>query len=260
VVIASPPALGSTDHRGEHELQHRLPAEGVGNDLQAATLQGEQPLEQAGGADRPAMADRQPETSDAGLEIVLKTGDGTRQVVLVVSDDASGQTARDDPARCLAAPIRIAAALVIGAPRASRLSSPGASSMIGRAANFTSSDRPSGDDSRPSSLPPVPAGGGLSTLGDAVPRPIFQQVQGFTQSTGDPFFDAVQVEAHRGLGDCLFENFIDEFPRSGPVRTASTLPSDRFGAAALILLPSRTERTTPVSETPPTSPESPRAA
>jgi hypothetical protein len=40
----SPPALSGSDERAEHELEHRLLTEGVGNDLQPSTLLDEQPL------------------------------------------------------------------------------------------------------------------------------------------------------------------------------------------------------------------------
>jgi hypothetical protein len=96
--LVRPPTLGSADHRAEHELQHRLLAEGVGDDLQAPPLLDEQPLEEVGGANRPTMADRQPEMGDAGPEVVAKAGDGTGQFGLVVFDDALGQVACDRPA------------------------------------------------------------------------------------------------------------------------------------------------------------------
>ena len=39
------PALSGADERAEHELEHRLLAEAIGNDLQPSTLLDEQPFE-----------------------------------------------------------------------------------------------------------------------------------------------------------------------------------------------------------------------
>ena len=95
------PTFGSADHRADHELHHRLLAEGVGDDPQAPPLFDKQPLEEVGVANRPAKRNRQPQMGDAGLEVVPYAGDRTRQFGLVVVGDALGQVACDRPAWCL---------------------------------------------------------------------------------------------------------------------------------------------------------------
>ena len=44
--LDGPPALGGADHGAEHQLEHGLLAEGVGDDLQAPALLDEQTLEE----------------------------------------------------------------------------------------------------------------------------------------------------------------------------------------------------------------------
>ena len=52
------PALGGAGHGAEHELEDGALTEGVGDDLQPATLLDEQALEEVRGSDRAAMGDR----------------------------------------------------------------------------------------------------------------------------------------------------------------------------------------------------------
>jgi hypothetical protein len=52
------PAVSGADHAAEHQLEHRLLAEGIGDDLQAPTLLDEQTLEEVRRSDRPAVGDR----------------------------------------------------------------------------------------------------------------------------------------------------------------------------------------------------------
>ena len=59
------PALGGANERGIH--QDGALAESVRDDLGAPPFLAEQPLEQIGGADRPAMAEREAQMRDAGL-------------------------------------------------------------------------------------------------------------------------------------------------------------------------------------------------
>jgi hypothetical protein len=77
-----------------------------------------------------------------------------------------------------------------------------------------------------------------TTLTQHLPADIYAHKQADPsfpdQSTGDQWFDEAQFEAYRELGYSLFENFIDEFAKSCPERTAVPLPSDRFGYGALI--------------------------
>jgi hypothetical protein len=56
-----------------------------------------QPFEEVRGPNETAAPDRQPQVRDAGLEIVLETGERARQDVAVVSADAGRQLARDRP-------------------------------------------------------------------------------------------------------------------------------------------------------------------
>jgi len=49
------PTFGGAEYRAEHQLEHRLLAEGVGDDLQSEPFLDEQSLEEVGGADRPAV-------------------------------------------------------------------------------------------------------------------------------------------------------------------------------------------------------------
>ena len=75
------PALSGADERAEHELEHRLLAEAIGNDLQPSTLLDEQPFEEVCGPNETTMRDRQAQVRDAGLEIVVETGERTGQDV-----------------------------------------------------------------------------------------------------------------------------------------------------------------------------------
>lgn len=95
------PALGGADHGTEHELEHGFLAEGVGDDLEPPALLDEEPFEQVCRPDRPAVGDRQAQVRDAGLEVVLETGDGARQLALIVANDAIGQVPCRKTPTCL---------------------------------------------------------------------------------------------------------------------------------------------------------------
>ena len=85
------PSLGSPDHGGEHELEHRLLSEGVGDDLHPAALLDEQPLEQVRRAHGAAVADRRSQVRDAGFEVIAETRHGAGQFGFVVPGEPLGQ-------------------------------------------------------------------------------------------------------------------------------------------------------------------------
>ena len=85
-----PPTFGGTDHGSEHQLENRLFAEGVGNDLQPPALLDEQTFQQIRRSDGAAMRDRHPQVRDASLEVVHEAGDGARQLGLVLLDQTFG--------------------------------------------------------------------------------------------------------------------------------------------------------------------------
>jgi hypothetical protein len=60
------------DECAEHELEHRLFAEAVGNDLQPSPFLDEQLFEEIHRPCEATVRDREPQVRDAGLEIVLK--------------------------------------------------------------------------------------------------------------------------------------------------------------------------------------------
>src|SRR6516165_2465036 len=68
------PALGGTDKCGIHQLQNGALAKAMRDDLGASPLLAEQPLEQIGGADRPAVAERKLQMRDARREVVIEAG------------------------------------------------------------------------------------------------------------------------------------------------------------------------------------------
>lgn len=78
------PSFGGSDERAEHELEHRLLAEAIGNDFQPPPFLDEQPFEEVRRPCETTMRDRQAQVRDAGLEIVLETGERTGQDVGVI--------------------------------------------------------------------------------------------------------------------------------------------------------------------------------
>ena len=76
------------DECAEHELEHRLFAEAVGNDLQPSPFLDEQPFEEIRRPCEATVRDREPQVRDAGLEIVLETGERTGQDVGVIGINA----------------------------------------------------------------------------------------------------------------------------------------------------------------------------
>ncbi len=77
------PALSGSDERAEHELEHRLLAEAIGNDLQPSTLLDEQPFEEVRRPCETTMRDRQAQVRDAGLETGERTGQDVAVVILL---------------------------------------------------------------------------------------------------------------------------------------------------------------------------------
>src|SRR3954451_1152197 len=68
------PALRRTHNRAEHELEHRLLAEAIRDDLEPSPLLDEEALQEIRGAGRAAMRHRKPQVGDAGLEVVFEAG------------------------------------------------------------------------------------------------------------------------------------------------------------------------------------------
>src|SRR5215831_21202360 len=71
------PPLGSARHGTEHQLQDRVFAEGVRDDLEAPAFLDEQTLKQIRGADRTAMCHREAQVGDASFKVVHEARDGT---------------------------------------------------------------------------------------------------------------------------------------------------------------------------------------
>src|SRR6266513_2755239 len=88
------PAFGGADQRGIHQLQDGAFAEGMRDDFGAPPLLAKQALQQIGGADRSAMAEREAQMRDAGLEIVLEAGQCARQVAAIGRPDVIAQQPR----------------------------------------------------------------------------------------------------------------------------------------------------------------------
>ena len=83
--------------RAEHEFEHRLFAEAVGDDFEPSPLLDEEPFEQVGRPGEAPMRDRQAQVGDAGPEVAVKTGERARKDIGVVGADARRQLARDRP-------------------------------------------------------------------------------------------------------------------------------------------------------------------
>jgi hypothetical protein len=77
------PAFGGANQCRIDQLQDGPLTEGVRDDLGASWLLAEQPLQEIGGADRPAMAEREAQIRDAGLKFILETGRCARQIAAV---------------------------------------------------------------------------------------------------------------------------------------------------------------------------------
>src|SRR5437588_9406890 len=74
------PTFGGANERGIHQLQDRTLAKSMRDDFGAPALLTEQPFQQIGGADRPAMAERKTQLRNARLEVVVETSRGRRQI------------------------------------------------------------------------------------------------------------------------------------------------------------------------------------
>src|SRR6516162_8664372 len=68
------PAFGGADQCRIDQLQDGALAEGMRDHLGAPPLLAKQPLQQVGGANRPAVAEWETQLRDAGLEIILEAG------------------------------------------------------------------------------------------------------------------------------------------------------------------------------------------
>ena len=73
------PAFGGTDQRRINQLQDGALAESMGDHFGAPPLLAKQPLQQIGGTDRPAMAEREAQVRDAGLRWFRLSGEGAPQ-------------------------------------------------------------------------------------------------------------------------------------------------------------------------------------
>ncbi len=82
------------EHGGEHQLEHRFLAEGVGNDLQAPALLGERALEQVRGPDRPAVSDRLLRCAMQASKSSMKQASALGRFGLIVGDHAFGELVR----------------------------------------------------------------------------------------------------------------------------------------------------------------------
>ena len=96
-VTQAAPALCGADERAEHEFEHRLFAEAVGDDFEPSPLLDEQPFEQVGRPGEAPMRDRQAQVGDAGPEVVVKTGERAGKDIGVAGADARRQLACDRP-------------------------------------------------------------------------------------------------------------------------------------------------------------------
>ena len=88
------PSFGGSDEGAEHELEHRLLAEAIGNDFQPPPFLDEQPFEQVRRPCETTMGDRQAQVRDAGLEMVLETGERTGQDVGVIGAERPAANCR----------------------------------------------------------------------------------------------------------------------------------------------------------------------
>ena len=89
------PALGGPHQGAEHQLQDRLLAKAVRNDLQPTPLLAEETLEQVGCPGRSTVRDRQAQMRDASFEVVLEAGNSARQAAGMVGADAGGEVTSD---------------------------------------------------------------------------------------------------------------------------------------------------------------------
>ena len=85
------PAVSGADHGGVHELQHRPLPKRMRDDLRAATFLEEQPLEEIGGADDLAMAQRKAQVRNAGVEVVDEALDHRGQLATIRLDEVVTQ-------------------------------------------------------------------------------------------------------------------------------------------------------------------------
>ena len=91
------PAFRGSDHGREHELEDRLLAPCVGDDLEPAALFDEKSFKQIGRPGRSAMSDRRVQMRDAGLEVIHEAGHRAGIVSLVVGDQVARQIAGNGP-------------------------------------------------------------------------------------------------------------------------------------------------------------------
>jgi hypothetical protein len=85
------PALGRANHRRVHQFEDWALAEGVRDDLGAAPLLEEEPLEQIRRADAFPVSEREAEMSDAGFEVLEEAVHQGRPLALVGLDEVVAQ-------------------------------------------------------------------------------------------------------------------------------------------------------------------------
>ena len=68
------PALGPSDERGIHQLEHGTLVQGMRDDFGAPPFLAEQSLEQIGGSDRAPVRERKTQMGYARFEILLQAG------------------------------------------------------------------------------------------------------------------------------------------------------------------------------------------
>src|SRR5436190_8609967 len=88
------PAFGATDQRRIHQLQDGALAKSMWDDFGAPALLAKQALQEIGGADRPAVSEREAQMRDAGLEIILEAGYRAWQIAAVGRPDIVAQQPR----------------------------------------------------------------------------------------------------------------------------------------------------------------------
>src|SRR5262245_5755273 len=98
------PAVGGPNDRGVHQLQDRPLAERMWDDLRPPALVQEEALKEVGGPHHPAMAEREAQVRDAGVEIVLEALHHGGQVALVRADEVLAEHAGQRRGRRLVAP------------------------------------------------------------------------------------------------------------------------------------------------------------
>ena len=88
------PSFGGANERGVDQLQDSALAKGMRDHLGASAGLAKQSLEQIGGADHPAMAEREAQMRNARLKVVVETRHRRGQVLAVGRREVVAQQAR----------------------------------------------------------------------------------------------------------------------------------------------------------------------